>query len=264
MKRVFKNPIVMFVLGALIFSSISVYAARKYYASDIEYKETTLDKALDTLYTKTKTYKNLTETTNVEANTLLSGKKAYKSDGSLVNGSIQTYSDAINVTPSNAQQVLQTAGKYMNSNITVGTVPSSYKDTSLATVTNANQIFTGLKAYLKDGTLVTGTGGKSISGSHTWTQSDVTNGIKICDFTPSSFVIGGIQNNGTKYVYYYNSNFNSKGFYVIYIADIVNTDSYVKYRQFSETTSFSINNGLKLKWDQQNWLGQTIDYMITK
>ena len=58
MKRVFKNPTVMFVLGALIFSSISVYAAGRYYASDITYKETTLDKALDTLYTTQNTTVN--------------------------------------------------------------------------------------------------------------------------------------------------------------------------------------------------------------
>ena len=51
MKKIFKNPVVTFILGALIFSSISVYAAHKYAASNITYKDTTLDQALNTLYT---------------------------------------------------------------------------------------------------------------------------------------------------------------------------------------------------------------------
>ncbi|MBE6161425.1 MAG: hypothetical protein E7158_04320 [Firmicutes bacterium] len=51
MKKILKSRIFAFILGALIFSSISVYAAHKYAASDITYKNTTLDQALNTLYT---------------------------------------------------------------------------------------------------------------------------------------------------------------------------------------------------------------------
>ena len=58
MKKVLKSRVFAFILGALIFSSISVYAAHKYYASDITYKETTLDNALDTLYTTQNTTVN--------------------------------------------------------------------------------------------------------------------------------------------------------------------------------------------------------------
>ena len=51
MKKVLKSRVFAFILGALIFSSISVYAAHKYAASQVTYKNTTLDQALNTLYT---------------------------------------------------------------------------------------------------------------------------------------------------------------------------------------------------------------------
>ena len=88
--KIMKSRIFAFVLGALIFSSISVYAARKYYASDIEYKETTLDKALDTLYTKTNTYKNLTEQTTATAQDIVYGKTVYDNNGTLLTGTYNT------------------------------------------------------------------------------------------------------------------------------------------------------------------------------
>ena len=50
MKNMFKNPILMFILGAIIFSSITVYATVKYQASEIEYNDTPLNEVLDDLY----------------------------------------------------------------------------------------------------------------------------------------------------------------------------------------------------------------------
>ena len=46
-----KKYIIGFILGAIIFSTISVYATIYYEASQINYKNTTLDHAIDDLYT---------------------------------------------------------------------------------------------------------------------------------------------------------------------------------------------------------------------
>ncbi|MBE6161690.1 MAG: hypothetical protein E7158_05695 [Firmicutes bacterium] len=125
MKKVFKNPVVTFILGALIFSSISVYAAHKYAASNITYKDTTLDQALNTLYTKTNTYKNLTETTDVSSSNLLNGVKAYTNSGTLVTGSIPSIVSS-------------------NTNLTSGqvyTIPQGYHD-GTGTITAPNSSYT--------------------------------------------------------------------------------------------------------------------------
>ena len=98
MKRVFKNPIIMFVLGALIFSSISVYAAHKYYASDITYKETTLDKALDTLYTTQNTTVN---NLNSQVSTLSNEKTALQSQISSKDATISNLTSQINELTTN-------------------------------------------------------------------------------------------------------------------------------------------------------------------
>lgn len=51
MKRVIKNNLIGFILGILV-CGVTVYAATQYQAKDIAYKNTTVDKALDDLYTK--------------------------------------------------------------------------------------------------------------------------------------------------------------------------------------------------------------------
>ena len=56
--KILKSRILLVIITIILTGSISVYAARKYYASDITYKETTLDKALDTLYTTQNTTVN--------------------------------------------------------------------------------------------------------------------------------------------------------------------------------------------------------------
>ena len=52
MKRIIKSRISAFVLGAIIFGSIGVYAAN-YAASQITYKDITVDEALNYLYNNT-------------------------------------------------------------------------------------------------------------------------------------------------------------------------------------------------------------------
>ena len=51
MKKVFKNPIFMFILGAVVFGSIGVFASQ-IAASNITYNNTTVDLALNDLYSR--------------------------------------------------------------------------------------------------------------------------------------------------------------------------------------------------------------------
>ena len=51
MKKFLKSRVFAFILGGIILGSIGVYASN-ILASDISYKDTTVDKALDDLYTK--------------------------------------------------------------------------------------------------------------------------------------------------------------------------------------------------------------------
>ena len=56
--KILKSRILLVIITIILTGSISVYAARKYYASDVHYKDTTLDKVLDTLYTTQNTTVN--------------------------------------------------------------------------------------------------------------------------------------------------------------------------------------------------------------
>ena len=58
MKKVFKSRILLVIVTVILTGSISVYAAHKYAASNITYKDTTLDQALNTLYTTQNTTVN--------------------------------------------------------------------------------------------------------------------------------------------------------------------------------------------------------------
>ena len=52
MKRFIKNNLLGFILGAIVFGSIGVYAAIKIQASEIGYKDTTVEATLNDLYSK--------------------------------------------------------------------------------------------------------------------------------------------------------------------------------------------------------------------
>ena len=127
MKKFIKNNLLGFILGAIIFSGIGAYAEYIITADKVEYAPNiSIKDKVDDLYTKVKpsyteatsitpsttmqtlqtnnkllnsditinpipsTYKNLTTTTDVNANNLLSGVKAYTSDGTLVTGNVST------------------------------------------------------------------------------------------------------------------------------------------------------------------------------
>ena len=123
MKKILKDRIFQFIITAIIFTEIGVLATNSINATEVTYKGETLDKTLDTLYQRStyteysglttvtpttteqilstnnkllksditigaipSSYKNLSTTTTVTANKLLSGETAYDNLGNLITG----------------------------------------------------------------------------------------------------------------------------------------------------------------------------------
>ena len=186
MKKIFKSRILLVIVTVILTGSISVYAAGRYYASQIDYEPSNpnfnvdnMSDALDELYDKTKNYKNLSTPTDVESNYLLNGKKAYKSNGTLVTGSISTYNGTTNITASSETQTLQTNGKYMNSDITINALPAG--------------------------------SGDCVSGNFVCTTCSTTGGQQILDFKPSKFLVYGEPS--SKVEMFYDENFTGNYFW---------------------------------------------------
>ena len=95
--KILKSRILLVIVTIILTGSISVYAAGRYYANQVDYEPSNpnfnvdnMADALDELYDKTKNYKNLSTPTDVNPSNLLSGIKAYNSNGELVTGNIST------------------------------------------------------------------------------------------------------------------------------------------------------------------------------
>ena len=90
MKKIMKKEVIIsFIIGVILASSIAVYASIN--ASEVDYKNNQkVSDALDDLYNKVSTYKNLSTTTTVSPNSLLNGYTAYDNSGNLITGSIST------------------------------------------------------------------------------------------------------------------------------------------------------------------------------
>ena len=80
-----KEVIIAFIVGVLVASGITVFATIN--ASTIDYKNNQkVSGALDDLYTKSSTYKNLNTSTTAVADKILSGYTAYNNNGQLLTG----------------------------------------------------------------------------------------------------------------------------------------------------------------------------------
>ena len=91
MKNLKKNlKWIIAIIGVIIATAgISAYATSQYLASQVDYNKNGQEKvsdALDDLYTKLNTYKNLNQTTTATASDIISGKTAYSSSGTLITG----------------------------------------------------------------------------------------------------------------------------------------------------------------------------------
>ena len=64
MKKILKNRLFTFILEIMLFGSIGVYAGATIHAKDVTYKNTTVDKVLDNLYTTATTTITELKTTN--------------------------------------------------------------------------------------------------------------------------------------------------------------------------------------------------------
>lgn len=91
-KKNFKRIIT--IIGVIIITTgISVYSTSLYLANQVEYNkngQAKVSDALDDLYTRASTYKNLSATTNATADDILSGKTAYNSNGQLITGTLNS------------------------------------------------------------------------------------------------------------------------------------------------------------------------------
>lgn len=90
MKRIFKNniKILIGIIIGIIISGTIVYASG-ILASQINYNNTTVDQALNSLYTTVTTYKNLTTETTAVNTDIAEGKTAYDNLGNLITGIAQ-------------------------------------------------------------------------------------------------------------------------------------------------------------------------------
>ncbi len=59
------------------------------------------------------------------ADDILSGKRVYADDGSIIEGQIKTYAGAYTVTPMVTSQKLETAEKYMKNDVRIHTIPTT-------------------------------------------------------------------------------------------------------------------------------------------
>ena len=90
MKKILTSRIFLVVLTAIIVATGSVYATIKIQANEIEYKDGTVEDALNDLYTKSSAYKKIDVSTTASANDILIGKTAYDNLGNLITGTVST------------------------------------------------------------------------------------------------------------------------------------------------------------------------------
>ena len=79
---------ILTVLISLTVGITGTVIASNYLASEIVYNDTTVENALNELYTVHETYKNLTTDTTVASDKLLDGITAYNKNGELITGSL--------------------------------------------------------------------------------------------------------------------------------------------------------------------------------
>ena len=87
MKKIIKKEFIIGIITGIVLASSVIVFAVAINASQIDYKNNAkVSDALDDLYTKINTYKNLSQTTTATANDILNGKTAYDNSGNLITG----------------------------------------------------------------------------------------------------------------------------------------------------------------------------------
>lgn len=174
MKKIFKNPIFTFALGALVFGGIAGVSAYNIFANDIGYapQDSTwnvnnVKGAIDDLYAKVK----------------------------------PDYNGLTTFTPTTSIQTIPTNNKILRSNIIINAIPSTYKNLTITTDVSSSNLLNGVKAYTSDGELVTGNiSTNCISGSYIKPANSQIN-INL-GFTPTKAQIYFVDGGGKKLVNY--------------------------------------------------------------
>ena len=220
MKKIFDNKLFIFFIGVILSSGIT-YAATLL-ADNVSYDNTdsgmnanNVQDAIDELYTKANqtipdTYKDLSTPVTANSSDLLYGKTAYKQDGTIVTGTINTYNGTTNVTPTTSSQTIETGSKYVGSNITVGAIPSLYKNLSTTTTALASDLLSGKTAYNSSGELITGNiSNNCVSGSFVCGDGCVgSSGQTILSYIPSKWHALYTNNNNETFVEFMDSGYD--------------------------------------------------------
>ena len=257
MKKVFKNPIFTFVLGIILTSTIIVFADN-ILASSITYKEnSTVEEAIDDLYTKATTYKNLSTTTNALSGDLLLNKTAYDNNGNLITGSISTFTPSSSYTPTTNSQTLQTSGKYLDGDITINPIPSNYQILNGTANISSDKILSGYSAFDNSGTLVNGNLSTNCVNGNKVVTNDITTGMELVNFTPSMIFTHILTTYGSDINYYYNSNVDSNN-----ISQYSKKTDSTTINTLAFSDRFIINNGKLYIYNTQAsaWAGTTLYY----
>ena len=90
MKKVLKSRLFVAIITAIICITGTAYAATQILAGDIKYKNSTVESALDDLYTTASDYVKLDNETTVSTANLLNGITAYDNLGNLITGTVTT------------------------------------------------------------------------------------------------------------------------------------------------------------------------------
>jgi hypothetical protein len=215
-------------IGMIIMAGI-VVVADNLSASEVDYKETNVESALDTLYQRS-TY------TEYDGNTT--------------------------ITPSSTSQTLPTNNKLLKSDITIDAIPSTFMELAQTTTVTADKLLSGETAYNNLGELITGsmTNG-CVNGSFVCTTCTTSSGQLIVNFNPSVFVLyTNVQENGNSIdvTYYYNRSINS--------TKVINANSSPKYIWLDFSQKFSINsqNQLLAVNAGTTWQNKTVRYLACR
>ena len=166
-----KKTIFTILITAIVCITGTVIASN-YLASEIVYKDTTVENALNELY-------------------------------DISNASV--YTGETSITPTESEQIINSNGKRFTSDITVGAIPNTYKNLTSSTTVEPIKLFSGVTAYNSNGELITGTTNPNcVSGIYHHNAN--TNWNIDFGITPSRFLLSYILSDTNRLVFYDGTN----------------------------------------------------------
>ena len=228
MKKIFKSRVFLIIICAIVFTSIGVIAANTIEATNIAYKNTTVEEAIDDLYTKAK----------------------------------PDYTGTTTFTPSNETQTVLTQNKILRNDITINPIPSSFKELTTPTTVEDIYLLAGKTAYDNNGNLVLGTRVENCITGTFVCGSDCTGsaGQEILNYKSKTFIAtssdtrNGITYHGT--MSYNLDESQTKAIYYDHSKDLIVELNIADY--------YNLNNKLIVKNFGNDWLNKKWYYMACK